>query len=494
MDSEQIALFGIIAIAPLLLGLGIVFSLKLFLLVLFAVIFIILLLMGRAALEISFLTMIFILPFQFFIPTNIIASGDSSLTNQLFWFSGYLRLFLFISPALLLMGSIIRKKTQLRNKTNFIILVLVLFFVMEFMSNILVGGERLFAFFESYDGVQLFDQLCPFLAFITTYYVCLDIKMLKRAIPAFMLTAPIVIGLGYLEKISNTIIFTPKPGLVDLGGIQAASTFWDPNQLGRYLVIIIMLALPFIMYENKTNIWNILLSVAALILLIFTRSTADMVSLFIALVIFASFRKNFLSPVEETHKAKKYSSFQSEKSAAFGAGAVLLVITIYLSFKEYFVLTVNKLLSFQTSERFNLDLAGLAMFMSSPLYGIGFAHFRKFFGKFNPLISEYGLGQEMISHNSLIKVAAEMGVLGLIPLLYIYYYFIKITLISGRAIISDHLRKLQLSLGAIWIAMVINSWGYWRFFEDPRIWFVAGLALAINNIGREGNSVQLHQR
>jgi O-antigen ligase len=307
-----------------------------------------------------------------------------------------------------------------------------------------------------------------------------------------MLTAPIVIGLGYLEKTYNMIIFTTKTGLIDTEGIHVASTFMDPNQLGRYLVILIILALPFIIYDKKINIWNILLSIAAFILLIFTRSTSDLVSLLIALVTFAVFGTYFRSPIEESHKDKKFSSFQLLRYITFGTTAVFLITGIYFSFRDYFVYTLNKLLSFQTSARFNLDLAGLAMFRSSPLYGIGFAHFHKLFGKFNPMLNVFGLGQEMISHNSLLKVAAEMGVIGLIPLLFIYYYFIKITLISGRTIKSDHLRMLQLSLGAIWVAMIVNSWAYWRFFEDPRIWFAAGLALAINNIGREKNSVQLH--
>ena len=494
MDSKQATLFGIIAIAAFILGLGMAFSFKLLFLLFFAVIFMMLLLMGRKGLEISFLALVFILPFQYFIPANIIAPVNFSLIEQLSRFSSYLRLFLFISTALLLMISIIRKETQFKDKMNWIVLILVSFFVMEFLSNIFVGGEEFSTFFGSDAGWQLFNQLWPFLAFVTTYYVCSDIKMIKRAISAFMLTAPIVICLGYLEKISNLIIFTPKIGLVDSEGIHVASTFWDPNQLGRYLVILIMLALPFIIYENKINIWNILISIAAFILLLFTKSVSDLACLLIALVIFAVFAKHFRSPIEGTHKAKRFSLFQTIKYATFGVAAVFLVTGIYFSFKDYFVFSLNKLLSFQTSARFNLDLAGLAMFVSSPLYGIGFANFHHLFGKFNPMLNVFGLGQEMISHNSLIKVASEMGIIGLIPLFYIYYYFIKITLISGRAIKSDHLRRLQLSLGAIWIAMIVNSWGYWRFFEDPRIWFAAGLALAINNLREEIYSDELFSR
>ena len=494
MDSKQIALFGIVAVAAFLLGLGMAFSFILLFLLLFGLIFMSLLLMGRKGLEISFLALVFILPFEYFIPVNIIDPVNFSLIEQLSRFSSYLRLFLFVSTGLLLMISIIRKETQFKNKMNLIFLILVLFFVMEFMSDIFVGGGEFSAFFGSDAGGQIVTQLWPFLVFIATYYVCSDIKMIKRAISAFMLTAPIVIGLGYLEKIYNMIIFTPKIGLVDPGGIQVASTLFDPNQLGRYLVILIMLALPFIIYDKRINIWNILISIAALILLLFTGSTSDLVSLFIALVIFALFGKYFRSPIEEPRKAKRFSLSQTIKHAAFGAAAVFLVTGIYFSFKDYFTFTLNKLLSFQTSARFNMDLAGLAMFVSSPLYGIGYNHYPKLFGKFNPMLNVFALGRDINSHNSFLKVASEMGVIGLIPLLYIYYYFIKITLISGRAIKSDHLRRLQLSLGAIWIAMIVNSWAYWRFFEDPRIWFVAGLALAINNIGREKNSGEFHRR
>jgi hypothetical protein len=490
MDSKRTALFGILAVAGFLLGLGLAFSFKLLFLLLFAIIFITLLLMGRTGLEISFLALVFILPFQYFIPANIIAPVNFSLLEQLSRFSSYLRLFLFVSTALLLVISIIRKETRIEAKINPVILVLVSFFVMEFLSNILVGGEG----FGGTAFVQLFDQLWPFLVFITTYYICSDIKMIKRAISVFMLTAPIVIGLGYLEKIFNTIIFTPKTGLVASGGIQVASTFWDPNQLGRYLIILIILALPFFVYEKKINIWNILLSSAALILLLFTGSTSDLVCLFIALAIFAVFSKYFRSPSEGTHENKRSSLFQAIKYSAFGAAAVFSAAGIYFSFKDYLIFTFNKLFSFQTSARFNLDLAGLAMFVSSPFYGIGFAHFQILYSKFNPMLNIWGFGQEMISHNSLIKVASEMGVIGLLPLFYIYYYFIKITLIAGRAVKSDYLRRLQLALGAIWIAMIVNSWGYWRFFEDPRIWFAVGLALATNNLRGDIQSDEIYSR
>jgi O-antigen ligase len=368
---------------------------------------------------------------------------------------------------------------------NVIILVVVSFFVMECMSAILIGGGGLSTFYGSDAAAQLYSQLLPLIVFITTYYVCSNLMMIKRAISVFMLTAPMVIGLGYLEKISNMIIFTPKIGLVDSEGIHVASTFWDPNSLGRYLIILIMLALPFFVYDNKINIWNILLSIAALILLLFTGSGSSLVCLLIAFVIFTVFSKYFRSSVEGTYKAIRFSFFQIIKYFTFCLAAVFFVASICFLFKDYIFITFNKLLTFQISARFNLDLAGLAMFRSSPLYGIGFSHYPKLFNKFNPMLHVFGLGQEAGSHNSLIKVASEMGIIGLIQLLYIYYYFIKITLMYGRAIKSDYLRRIQLSLGTIWIAMIVNSWGYWRFFEDPRIWFVAGLALAINNL-REG--------
>jgi hypothetical protein len=493
MDSRKIALFGIIAIAAFLLGLGMAFSFQLLYLLFFAVLLITLLLMGRVGLEICFLALVFILPFQYFVPANIIAPVNYSLIEQLSRFSAYLQRFFLLSAPLLLMVSIIKKETRLKNKMDPIILVLAAVFVMELVSAVFIGGDGLSAFYGSDAAGQLYSQFWPFLIFIMTYYICSSSKLVKKAISVFMLTAPVVIGLGYLEKALNTIIFTPKAGLLTSEGIRVASTFWDANQLGRYLLIIIMISLPFIIYESKNSIGNISLFFAAVILLIFTRSTSDLLCLFIALSIFVVFGRNLRTPSEVEHKANKTSWPQAPKRAIFIAAAAILVAGVCLMFADYFVFTFNKILSFQTSARFNLDLAGLAMFASSPLYGVGFAHFSKLFGEFNPMLHAFGLGQEMISHNSLVKVASEMGVIGLIPLLFIYYYFAKITLIIGKAIKSDYLRRLQLSLGAIWIAMVVNSWGYWRFFEDPRIWFVAGLALSINNIESENDNVQLRQ-
>jgi O-antigen ligase len=92
------------------------------------------------------------------------------------------------------------------------------------------------------------------------------------------------------------------------------------------------------------------------------------------------------------------------------------------------------------------------------------------------------MGGTPIIHNSFMSVASELGIAGLILLLIIYVYFGKTALIDGRNIRDDYLRRTQISLGAIWIALIVNSFMYFKFFEDPKVWLVAGLIVSTNKI------------
>jgi O-antigen ligase len=285
----------------------------------------------------------------------------------------------------------------------------------------------------------------------------------------------VVMALGYLEEMIGYNIFSAK------AVAAISSTFYDRNYLGRYLVFLILLSLPFVIFDGWNKIITLFITISAAFLLIFTRSVSGLLSLGVGLFMLILQGKYYLKKAAGNDRKPKY------------AWSILIVVALIVfaiasrpvmtrSVNEYFMSAAYKIGTFQVSARYNMDMTALEMFKKHPIFGVGFGNYPKYFNEYNQGINVWGLGGEPIIHNSLLSVAAELGIVGLIFLLYFYGYFIKIALFDSRKIKDDFFRKIQLSLGILWIVMVINSWGYFKFFEDPKIWLVAGLAFAINKI------------
>ena len=186
--------------------------------------------------------------------------------------------------------------------------------------------------------------------------------------------------LGYIatQKISNPFI------LDYVSRKRVFSPFVTPNILGGYLAMIIPLTL-----SHRKTIWFVIPLVFALLL---TKSIGAFISLFLGLLIYF------------------YLSKKSGKRRIIFLFGLLLIIT-FVSFSRLSTQTPHIHPVFSTVMRLAYWKDTLEIIRQSPFTGIGL-------GNFDLLQSRY-------AHNTYLQVWAEMGILGVISILWLVVALFK---------------------------------------------------------------------
>ena len=266
----------------------------------------------------------------------------------------------------------------------------------------------------------------------------------------------IFVAVGIYQYVSGDLFWNDK---VIAGNdahtyFRVNSLFFDPNILGRYLVVSMTVLAAIVAYGRRTrDIYACgALYVVLLILLVFSFSQTSSIALFAALCVLIAARWGLITGV--------------------GAGAATLV-ALALSI----VLVAGGGLSSETtSGRAGLIDGGLEIAQDNPLAGVGSGGFAP---EFTARYYE-GEGFAAESHTEPVTVAAEQGIIGLAA----YLGFIVVTLGALLTATGLSLRErargapLAATLLAIYVLMLVHSLGYAAFFIDPITWVVLAIAAA----------------
>lgn len=238
--------------------------------------------------------------------------------------------------------------------------------------------------------------------------------------------------------------------------------FYDPNILGRYLVVG-MLACVALAWVRHGRAELAALGAATLLMLAgltvtFSRSSALMLMLGIVLLAVRA-----VGP-----------------RRALATGAVLLAIgggaAIATSDNVRRAVTDYDRLERVSEGRFDLMRGGLTIWRSEPVIGAGLGGFeRRFEETLTP--TEQRRVRVVISHNTPITVLSEGGVLG-------FALFLALLAGAGWAAVRGSARQgttgwARWTLGAILAGIVLHSLLYAALFEDPFAWVAAGVAVAL---------------
>lgn len=268
------------------------------------------------------------------------------------------------------------------------------------------------------------------------------------------------------------------------------SIFWDPNVYGRYLALVIVLAMSALLWAKERRTLALLTGLVAVLWLglVVTFSQSSFAALLVGLAVLAALRWSWRWTL-----------------AAVGAGAVLAVVIVL------FAGGVSKL----SPDRFNVDTGGRAnlvsggtdLFAHRPLWGYGS-------GSFPRAYREHIATKKApvsVSHTEPVTVAAEQGIVGLVA----YAALLTIALWTmGRGL--DWGRRRGVSLRKLWspprqeperppqcgftegdpptsphtvaraavlaafVALLVHTMAYAGFYEDPITWVLlaAGASLA----------------
>ncbi|MDR3602409.1 MAG: O-antigen ligase family protein [Desulfosporosinus sp.] len=153
-----------------------------------------------------------------------------------------------------------------------------------------------------------------------------------------------------------------------------------------------------------------------------------------------------------------------------------------------------------------------AMFVDHPLFGVGLGGFQKMF------LSHYSSYKTVIpyvegvtlSHTTILTIAAELGLMGLAALAWVWWALVRVLQGLRREGRSDcaatgqegldrnRLERYISGVGYfVWIvAVFISSQAEARFFEDPIIWISMGMLLCllgkVGSENRRGSKITSH--
>jgi len=330
---------------------------------------------------------------------------------------------------------------------------------------------------------------------LTLFFLYLGISLLvdrKHVILPFQVVHWVgvaLVPLALYEGMTRHFIWRGYLAVGEIARVNA--TFVDPNIFARYLVLAIVanLILQYfsaVPWKRRVYFGSLLGLLGGLAI---TLSRSGVVTLVIVLVLLLLLipRKQIIRPIVLI--------------GLIGAVIVALQPTVW-----------HRLLTFRTgfgaldAQRAYLFKVSWAMFVDHPILGVGLGGFQKMF-----LTPHYIIYKTFIpyvegvtvSHTTLLTIAAELGIIGLAALAWVWSAIVRVLVRLSRVGTIHHSPTRKGGLGSdltskadldrnrleryipgvgyfLWItAVFISSQAEARFFEDPMIWISMGMMLSL---------------
>ncbi len=126
-----------------------------------------------------------------------------------------------------------------------------------------------------------------------------------------------------------------------------------------------------------------------------------------------------------------------------------------------------------TSGRANLITGGLNLFADRPLQGYGSGSFETEYKRHAAKANASSENATSASHTIPITVAAEQGIVGLaVYVALLVVAFVVLFRGAGRS-------PPRIAIAACFAALVLHTWTYADFLEDPLAWTLLGIGVAL---------------
>jgi O-antigen ligase len=244
------------------------------------------------------------------------------------------------------------------------------------------------------------------------------------------------------------------------------SLFFDPNIYGRYLAIVMVVLATLLLWSRRRRnvVWITVLLALMWGGLVLSLSQSSFAALLVGLAVLAAVRWQARPVI-----------------VAVGAALVLLAIVVFaipgsVHLQGHSAKSLNR----ATSGRVDLMRGGLRMFADRPLYGYGSGSFAE---RFRAREKKGQAQAASASHTIPITVAAEQGVIGLAAYLFV--------LVSAFRLLFGGLLRLRreeepgarllgrMVVAAAFSALVFHTLLYADFLEDPIVWALLGIGIAL---------------
>jgi len=234
------------------------------------------------------------------------------------------------------------------------------------------------------------------------------------------------------------------------------SVFWDPNVYGRYLALVIVVAMAALLWVKERRAFALLTVLVGVLWLGLaqTFSQSSFIALLAGLAVLAAIR---------------WSPKWTAVAVAVGIVGAVLAVTL-VGGKSVNASNLFDRLNVDTSGRANLVSGGLELFSERPLQGYGS-------GSFQTAYRDHRANKDVpvsVSHTEPVTIAAEQGLLGLI--LYGALIVVALWTMTLGDIRGSPARAAVL---AAFVALLVHTMAYAGFFEDPITWVLLAIGASL---------------
>lgn len=309
-------------------------------------------------------------------------------------------------------------------------------------------------------GVQ---TLCFFLVpFSVLFLVLREVEwtqqVLVRVGGALVLLALIAAALGGYEYATGEVLWNQK--IIDANSLSSTvrvnSLFFDPNIYGRFLMVVLLGILAALTWGARGARAGGLALLYALLWagLIVSFSQSSMLGLIVGAIVLLGVR------------------FGAGRAALAAGGVALVAVVALVALSG--VLRINlgsaEGIDNSTAGRWALVQGGVELYADRPIVGWGSGSYRRAYREETQTSDVRAVAA---SHTIPLTVAAEHGTVGLLV-------YLALLVASLSALLRVARRSAAgAAIAAAYVAMVLHSWFYAAFLEDPLTWALLAVGVSL---------------
>jgi O-antigen ligase len=292
-------------------------------------------------------------------------------------------------------------------------------------------------------------------------------RLLRRCLGLLVAIAVVLAGVGFVEYSRKSLFLNPKLVAANQydNYFRVNSLFFDPSIYGRFLMLVMIAVTTAVLWgaRREAQIGAAVL-VWLLAGLVTSFSQSSIVALLLGLMVLAAWR------------------WSVRGTAIASAGLLLLAVAVLLLAPEGSHIGLNgKKGSAEnaTSGRTTLVEGGLELFANRPLQGYGSGSFETEYKRHKKGSQATAQNATSASHTIPVTIAAEQGLIGLL----VYAALLAaafLVLFSGAGRSPP-----RIAIAAAFAALVLHTWTYADFLEDPFTWALLAIGVALARAPRQ---------
>ena len=289
--------------------------------------------------------------------------------------------------------------------------------------------------------------------------------LVLRCLAVAVALAVIFAGIGFIEYYRKALFLNPKVVAANEydNYFRVNSLFFDPSIYGRFLALVMIALTTVVLWTRNRRELLIGAGVLAWLMagLITSFSESSIAALLLGLAVLGAW-------------------CWGVRATAYVAGALVLLaaaVVLLAPASLHFGLKGSKgSASNATSGRATLISGGLDLFAGRPLEGYGSGSFETEYKRHAKASAATAANATSASHTIPITIAAEQGIIGLaVYVALLLAAFAVLFRGAGRS-------PPRIAVAACFVALVLHTWVYADFLEDPFTWTLLALGVALSRL------------